>query len=662
MCGITGFLNLDGRPADRYALQRMIRTLDHRGPDDTGMYVDGAIALAHNRLSIIDIGGGHQPMAAGDLWITFNGEIFNFVELRHILRQKGHILSTQSDTEVILHLYQEYGPDCVSLMNGQWAFAIWDARRRRLFLSRDRMGVRPLFYSLAGNTFTFGSEVKSVLAYPGTPRELDLEALQQVFTFWFTLAPRTIFKNVVELAPGCSLMVEDGALRLNRYWRLDYSGNGNGCGASAKDELRYQEELGALLLDSTRLRVRADVPVGTYLSGGLDSSIITALTAKVLGTPLNTFSLAFEDSGFDESEYQQEVAANLKTNHRMIRCSASDIARVFPDVIWHVERPILRTAPAPLFLLSRLVQESGLKVVLTGEGSDEFLGGYDIYKEAKIREFCNAQNGSSRRPLLFKRLYPYLHHLQKQPPAYLHAFFNCGPEDAADPFFSHLPRWRLTARTQAFFAGPIREPLKNHDAYGDLREMLPEGFSRWKTLSRAEYLEAAFFLPGYLLSSQGDRVAMAHAVECRYPFLDYRIAELATHIPQPLKMKVLDEKYLLKKVFGGLVPESVKNRSKQPYRAPDATSFFDPLTGKCRQAYVEELLSPQQIRDYGVFDAVAVQKLVVKAKAGRALGFLENAALVGILSTQIVIDQFISHFEEKLSYAIGRAGDTYVCH
>ncbi len=638
--------------------------LDYRGPDGTGTYTDGSVGLAHNRLSIIDIAGGHQPMQCdeGALWITFNGEIFNFIELRDELIKKGHRFSTRSDTEVILRLYQEYGPDCVQHMNGQWAFAIWDTKKRRMFLSRDRVGVRPLFYTTAGRSFIFGSELKAVLAHPSVDRDIDVRALGQVFTFWFPLAPRTVFKNILELPPGHSLIIEDGVVSLRRYWQLDFTPADAARLDSPKDETMYENELCDLLLDATRIRLRADVPVGAYLSGGLDSSIITALAQKFVGSSLCTFSVAFEDPTLDESSYQQEVVRSLDTKHQTIRCSSTDIGEVFPDVVWHSERPTLRTAPAPLFLLSKLVRDNGFKVVLTGEGADEFLGGYDIYKEAKIRAFVAAQMDSKRRPLLLKRLYPYLQGIQKQSPAYLQAFFRATPEDVASPFFSHVPRWELTARTQVFFSPLVREELQKRDRYADLQELLPDGFSKWGTFSRAQYLESAFLLPNYLLSSQGDRVAMAHSVEGRYPFLDHRIVQLSSKLPPQLKMKVLNEKYLLRQVFGDMVPASVRNRPKQPYRAPDAISFFDSATGKARHAYVEELLSSDCIRAHGIFDPEPVQKLVAKARAGRASSFVDNAALVGILSTQLLIDQFVVHYEERSSHAAHRAGSAPVCN
>ena len=664
MCGIAGFVNFDNRPADRSLLSRMIRTLHYRGPDGTGSYIDGPVALAHNRLSIIDLAGGKQPMgASGDsLWITFNGEIFNYVELREDLIKKGHQFATRSDTEVILHLYQEYGSDCVRHMNGQWAFAIWDAKSQQLFLSRDRIGVRPLFYTVAGQSFIFGSELKAVFAHPAVDRKLNIASLGQVFTYWFPLAPSTPFEGVEELPPGHSMTVEHGRVKIERYWQLDFSGSDTARIDAPRAQEKYEADFYDLLVDATRIRLRADVPVGAYLSGGLDSSVTTALAQHFVGSNLCTFSVAFEDPTLDESAYQQDVVRSLETKHQTIRCSADDIGAVFPDVIWHSERPLLRTAPAPLFLLSRLVRDSGFKVVLTGEGSDEFLGGYDIYKEAKIRAFWAAQPDSIRRPLLLKRLYPYLNGMQKQSPAYLQAFFHASSDDVKSPLFSHIPRWELTKKSEVFFAGAVREKLQGSRDFADIEKLLPAGFSTWRKFSQAQYLESAFLLPAYLLSSQGDRVAMAHSVEGRYPFLDYRLVEFAARLPVRLKMKVLNEKYILKKVFGDLVPPSVRNRPKQPYRAPDAVSFFDPATGRARHDYVDDLLSADCLRSGDIFDPVAVQKLVMKAKAGRASSFLDNAALVGILSTQLLVHQFINHFDERISHAADPAGSTTVCN
>lgn len=645
MCGIAGIVKQSGVRAERPLLEHMIGMVNHRGPDAAGFHLSGAVGLAHARLSIIDVGGGHQPMHNEDktVWITFNGEIFNYVELREDLIKKGHKFQTQSDTEVIVHLYEEKGEDCVQYLNGQWAFAIWDSRNERLFLSRDRVGVRPLFYAKTAEGFVFGSEIKSLLVVPSVPRAIDLEALDELFTFWVTLPPRTIFTGVSELPPGHSLVFHHGDVRIQSYWMLDYNPS-----SGPKTEEEAREGLLDLLLDATRIRLRSDVPVGAYLSGGLDSTVIAALVKKLGTTHLRTFSVAFEDKEFDESSFQNEASAFLKTDHQGVLCAAQDIGRVFPDVIWHAEKPVLRTAPAPLFLLSKLVRDQGYKVVLTGEGSDEMLGGYDIFKEAKIRRFWAEYPESKVRPILLRRLYPYMKNLQSQPDAYLRAFFHVRKDDLESPFFSHLPRWDMTSRLKVFFSRETRERVKNSNAMGSIEGQLPSRYRQWDSFSQSQYLEAAYLLPGYILSSQGDRMAMAHSVEGRYPFLDYRVVEFASRLSPKLKMKVLNEKYLLKAAVGNLIPAAIRNRHKQPYRAPDSQSFFvEGKSGKLFE-YVEELLAPRAVSGAGVFDSGTVEKLLAKARQGQVIGVKDNMAFVGILSTQLVVDQFIKNFPRSV--------------
>lgn len=642
MCGIAGIINPHGTPADPGLLRSMIARLRHRGPDESEVYAREHIGLAHARLSIIDLTSGRQPMHndTGTISIVFNGEIFNYLELRKTLIDKGYRFRTQSDTEVILHLYEDKGEACVDDLNGQWAFAIWDAKKQSLFLSRDRLGIAPLFYTEVDGAFIFASEIKAIFADARVARRVDLNGLNQLFTFWVNLPPRTFFENIRELPPGHSLVVRGGERRLTRYWRLRYA-EGEKI-PTPKDENDYAERLLDLLVDATRIRLRADVPVGGYLSGGLDSSVIAAIVRNYTETPLTTFSVTFSEPEFDESAHQREVARALATEHREVPCSYQDIGRVFPKVIWHAEKPILRTAPGPLFILSGLVRDSGYKVVLTGEGSDEIFGGYDIFKEAKIRGFWSRRPESKLRPLLLKRLYPYLPNLQAQSPDYLKAFFHIADSDRSSRLFSHLPRWELTSKLKMFFSHEVAARLAADNPYADLEAELPKEYDGWDAFNRAQYLEAQYLLPGYLLSSQADRVAMAHSVEGRYPFLDHRVVEFANALPPRLKMKALKEKYILKRAAGGIVPETIRRRPKQPYRAPEARSFFD----KGAQEYVEEALAPERVRRHGVFQPAAVGRLVDKVRRGQAIGIKDNMALVGVLSTQLVLDQFIDHFGE----------------
>ncbi|MCB1488537.1 MAG: asparagine synthase (glutamine-hydrolyzing) [Bauldia sp.] len=639
MCGIAGYFgNLQTQEPPELMLRRMVGAIRYRGPDESGVHVEPGVGLGHARLSIIDLASGQQPMASdeGDVVVTFNGEIFNFVELRNELIARGHRFRTDSDTEVIIRAYQEMGPDCVTAFNGDFAFALWDRRARRFMLARDRMGVRPLFYAWRGGCLYFASEAKALFEVPQIRPEIDPVAIDQTFTFWFPLAPRTAFKGVCTLPPAHVLVATPNEIAVRPYWRLDYPDAGEAGELDNRPETEIAEELRSLLTDATRIRLRSDVPVGAYLSGGLDSSIIAATVHRIVPDRLRTFSVTFESPEFDESAFQFEMVRALGTDHMAVPCRGSDIGRMFPEVIRHTEQPIVRTAPAPLFALSKLVHDNGFKVVLTGEGADEVFAGYDIFKEAKLRRFCAAQPKSQWRPLLFQRLYPYLPALKGQSQSYRNAFFGAGLDAVDDPLFSHLPRFQSTAGAKAFFSAELREELHGYDALDDMRAHLPADFQRWHPLSQAQYLETAYLLPGYILSAQGDRVAMAHAVEGRFPFLDHRLVEFAARIPPRLKIRGLREKHILREAMAGVLPPSIGDRVKQPYRAPDSPSFL----GEDAPAYVGRHLAPQAIADAGFFAPRAVEKLVAKGRGKGSLGFRDNTALVGILSTQLLHHAF----------------------
>jgi asparagine synthase (glutamine-hydrolysing) len=646
MCGITGIVNLTRfEPILEAHLRQMLAMIRHRGPDQFGIYLDDQVGLANARLSIIDLEGGQQPIANEDetLWIVFNGEIFNYVELRLRLEARGHHFATHTDTEVILHLYEEHGPACLAQLNGQFAFAIWDTQAQALFLARDRLGIRPLFYTLAKGALIFGSEIKAILADPRVRAEIDPVALSQVFTYWSALAPRTIFRDILELPPGHYLLACRGAVTIARYWQLSFPEAGGECQTPPGKRVvgDYLDEFRSLLVDATQIRLRADVPVGAYLSGGLDSSTIAAIVRGYTRNHLDTFSIAFDDPGFDESLYQQKMADHLGTRHHVVRATYADIGRVFPEVIWHTETPILRTAPAPMFLLSRLVRQNNFKVVLTGEGADEFLAGYDIFKEAKVRRFWARRPESRLRPLLLTQLYPDIADLAGSGRACLNSFFGQGLTDLEADDYSHAIRWRNTRRTQRFFADEVQQAVARA---GDLEVpaiSYPPDFHRWGHLQQAQYLEITTFLSPYLLSSQGDRVGMAHAVEGRFPFLDYRLIEFCNQLPAHLKLRGLDEKYLLKQAALAWLPAAIWRRPKRPYRAPIHRSFFHAAT----PGYVRGLLSPGTVAAFGLFKPAAVSQLVRKIEEGKRLSETDDMALAGIVSSQLVYMQFVSDFQ-----------------
>jgi asparagine synthase (glutamine-hydrolysing) len=641
MCGIAGMFDRSGRTAViERDLRQMLGMLRHRGPDEFGILLDHEAGLGNTRLSIIDLSGGSQPIANEDetLWIVFNGEIFNYLELRADLETRGHSFRTSSDTEVILHLFEEYGPGCLDKMNGQFAIAIWDRERRRLFLARDRLGVRPLFYTEPKfGPLIFASEIKAIFSDARVTRELDPDRVDEVFRFWGALPSHTVFRGISELPPGHFLVADQDSIRLERYWAPQFPENGDAAPGKKFSFAEAVEEFRELLISACQIRLRADVPVGAYLSGGLDSSTIAAVIKRFTTNKLVTFSIAFADEKFDESQFQLKMAEHLGTTHHVVRATHEDIGRVFPEVIWHTETPLMRTGPAPMFLLSQLVRENRFKVVLTGEGADEFLGGYDIFKENKVRRFWAAQPESKRRPLLFQRLYPDIGGLRTSPEM-LSSFFGEGLQEVNSPWYSHAIRWRNNRRTCRFFREGLVSTLEDK-LMGDLGASLPTGYKHWDPLARAQYLELNVLLSQYLLSSQGDRMGMAHSVEGRFPFLDVRLVEYCNRLPSRFKLRGLREKHLLKEAAQPWLPEIIRERPKRPYRTPIHRSFFS----KQSPEYVRDLLAPASVAECGLFKPAAVEALTKKIEGGGALGETDDMALAGILSSQLCHELFIKN-------------------
>ena len=646
MCGICGIYNLKKKKKiDMNLLKQMTYILRHRGPDEFGFYKDDKIGLGHSRLSIIDLSGGKQPIYNEDktIWIIFNGEIFNYLELREELVKKGHQFYTHTDTEVIIHLYEEKGLDFIQELNGQFAFAIWNKEKVQLILARDRVGIRPLFYTYIDDTLLFASEIKSIFVDKKIIRQLDPIGLEQLFTFWATIPPRTTFKEIKELPAGHFLIVKDGTIETKKYWQLKFPLADTNNKVHSEDY--YSERLFELLKDSSRLRLRADVPVAAYLSGGIDSSFICALVKKFFNNRLQTFSVAFADKDYDEGNYQAQMAQFLGTEHKNVQCSYADIGKIMPDVIWHAEKPLIRTAPAPLFLLSKLVRQSKIKVVLTGEGADEILAGYDLFREAKIRRFWAKNPDSKLRPLLMRKLYSYVPNWPKTTSAFLEGFYRKHLLDTHLAYYSHLPRWDITSKITLLFSDVMKGELIEYKSIPELEDTLPGDFKRWDSLSQAQYIEINTLLSGNLLSSQGDRMMMANSVEGRFPFLDYRVIEFCAQLPADLKLKILKEKYLLKKIAGPYLPVNICQRIKQAYRAPDSASFLN--SGKLD--YIDDLLSADNIKQTGYFNPIAVAQLMKKCRSMESslVSAKDNMAVVSVVTTLLVDKLFIRDFDSR---------------
>ncbi|HET6771848.1 MAG TPA: asparagine synthase (glutamine-hydrolyzing) [Acidimicrobiales bacterium] len=631
MCGIAGMLvGSDEPPADLDRLRAMLAAIAHRGPDGHGLFRDERVVLGHVRLSIVDLAGGFQPLTGEDrsVWLSFNGEIFNHVELRRELEALGHRFATAGDSEVIVHCYEQYGERAWSMLNGQFAFALWDRRAGALWLVRDRLGILPLHWARAGRQVVFASEAKALFAGGLVDPALDPAGLAQVFTRWSAMAPSTVFAGVRAVRPGSALRVDARDLGVTKtaWWQPDMAVDPRAAGLSPE---AAAGELGVRLADAVRLRLRADVPVGAYLSGGLDSSVIGSLARQVDAGPLETFAVRFRDPAFDETVEQRRMAALLGTDHHEIVCGPDEIARSLADVVWHCESPLLRTAPVPLYLLSGLVRDAGMKVVLTGEGADELLAGYSIFKEDRVRRFWARRPDSAVRPALFSRLHPEVQAGGARASGMWARFFGRRLADTDLPFYAHLTRWHNTAWTLRMLHPDLRGPAGDDEA---LLAAMPPGWASWDPLARAQWVEIATFMSSYLLSCQGDRVAMAHGVEVRYPFLDPAVVDFCAGLPPDHKLAGLRDKVALRRLASRTLPPEIWRRPKQPYRAPMTSALFGPG----EPGYVSYLMSDAVIDDLGLLDPRAARLLRDRARAreGHLPGEREEMALVGALTLQ----------------------------
>lgn len=647
MCGIAGKINFsyDAEPLSIDSLKNMVSALKHRGPDEFGYYRDRNAGLVHARLSIVDITSGQQPMTneQNTLWIVFNGEIFNYLELRKILENHDHKFKTKSDTEVIIHAYEQWGLECFTKFNGQWAIAIWDNKNKQLILSRDHVGILPLYIKEENNKIWFASEVKAIFTDPEVKREINIISLQQIFTFWTTVTPSTIFSGIYEIKPGTTVVYSiEGKRHEYKHWQLSFTDD-----KELKNKFSFKDsvkEFEHRLLEATKLRMlRADVPVGSYLSGGLDSSVVAWLGRQTKSGTFQTFSIRFEDQQFDETKYQKMLVSALNSTHEEILVKKQDIRQVFQDVIYHTEKPILRAAPAPLFILSKLVQDSGFKAVITGEGADEFLLGYDIFRLTKIRQFMANQPESKIRPLLLLRLYPYLSDSLFKVKGVSFEFWKKNFTELNRIDYSHILRWETTSKLANFFSDSIQSQLHN-DVIKFIQDILPENFFNLDPVIRAQFLEIIILFSGYIISSQGDRMLMSHSVEGRFPFLDIDVINFLNKLPIDHKLVGLNEKIILKNIARGKIPDEIIKRKKQPYRAPDAASF---LLGD-HEDYVTEMLSEKNLKNFGIFDPKKVSLLYNKCLSkfsknpdGSQISNVENMSFIGILSTQLLYKQFI---------------------
>lgn len=640
MCGICGIVLSKGSPdlVER-ALRRMVSAMSHRGPDDASILLDGRVGLGHVRLSIIDPVGGSQPMTCpgSASWITYNGELFNYRELKAQLEAVGHRFATDSDTEVVLQEWDRDGADGLARMNGQWAFGVWNRNRGDLALVRDPLGIRPLFYATGDGLFLFASEIKALLATGLVSAELDPFGIAQAFAYWAPHPPRTAFEAVRQLPPGSILRVDPDAVAgtPERYWRPDPGA----IGAPPSSAAEAREQLVALLDDASRLRYeRADTPVGVLVSGGLDSSVTTTLVRRHSQGGLRAFSVGFPGSDLDESAHQDRFVAELGIEHDHLPVSPVDIADHFPAAVFCAEQPILRTAPVPMLLLAQHIARASYKVVVTGEGADELFAGYDVFREVALRRRLADGASDAEVASLLRELYPWESRSVFRNPQVARSILE--RDDPDHPLASHLRRWRgVNAITP--FAGP-RLAEHGFPAMLEAAESeLSDRVAAWSDLQRATVLEMTYLLPDYLLSAQSDRMLMASSVEGRFPFLDPRVATFALSIPDELKLDGFQEKAILRRAFSSRLPAWVTARRKQPYQAPGTRALAS-------AQWLHDLLDERAVRESDLFKRRAVRSLIAKMSSAQSVSTADSHRLVGIASTMLLCRRFAPGRESGL--------------
>ena len=608
MCGICGVVLLDqGRSVDREVLSRMNATLRHRGPDDEGLYVDGGVGLGHRRLSIIDLQTGHQPMANEDetVWIVFNGEIYNCLDLRDELESLGHKFATRSDTEVIVHAYEQFGESSVNRLNGIFAFAIWDSANKRLFMARDRAGIKPLYYAETNGAFLFGSELKAILTYPGVARDIDLVALNQYLTFEYVPTPRTIFEAVKKLGPGHSLTLENGRISVNQYWdtRLARSEE-RGIASTFEQAARLRETL----TEVVRKELISDVPVGVLLSGGIDSSAVAALMARLYPGVVQSFSVAFDDRSFDESTHARLVARHVGTDHHEITLTPKMMLDLIPHCADFLDEPLGDSSIIPTYLLSKFTRQH-VKVALGGDGGDELFAGYSTLQAHRLSDWYHRLAPG----IIGRRLVPWL--VNRFPVSFNNISFDfklrrfVAGQGSLPVIRHHIWMGSFTTDQRCQLLGPLARGLEG--AADELAVYHAKGSGAQECLNQILYCDMKLYLEGDILPKV-DRASMANALEVRVPLLNQTLMEHVEAIPVDLKLHRLTTKYILRKAVEDLLPASILQRGKKGFNMPVAKWLTGPL-----RPLAEDMLSEDRLRREGLFEPRYVRSLMDDHLAGR---------------------------------------------
>ena len=608
MCGIAGIVSADGLAAeDRDRAIAMRDIIRHRGPDDAGLFVDDRAALAHRRLSIVDLATGHQPLAneRDDVWVVFNGEIYNHARLRPELESAGHRYKTRCDTETIIHAYEQWGDGCVDRFRGMFAFAIWDTARRRLLLARDRLGIKPLYWARAGSRLLFGSEIKSILASGFVRAEANDAALPELLGTRYLSGTETLFKGIHRLLPGHTLAFENGNVVIRQYW--DVPSGQRDPDVDRMSDADAVDRFRALLEDAVRSRLMSDVPLGMFLSGGLDSSAIAALMAKMIDRPLQTFSVAFKERSFSELDYARQVSNAIRADAHEVVIDDKDFFGALPKLIWHEDEPIAHPSSVPLYFVSELASKH-VKVVLTGEGSDELLAGYGKYPRALVnwraasayRAVPDALRGwiaSSLVPQLPGRL-----------ARYAKRSFLTVPRTPEAMFFDNFAAIGLH-RQSLLLSAPIAAGATPERAYGPSRMYFDRPNGHSTMLDRLLYADLKTYLVELLMKQ--DQMSMAASIESRVPFLDHPLVEFAAALPPRMKLRGFTTKWILRYAVRTILPESILTRKKMGFPVPFALWMKGPW-----QSVARDVLLDRRTRERGIIEPHGVEQLIASHAAG----------------------------------------------
>jgi asparagine synthase (glutamine-hydrolysing) len=609
MCGINGiaFSSRSGRTVSRAQLEAMRDVVRHRGPDDEGLFIDRNLGLGHRRLSIVDVAAGHQPMTNEDesLHITYNGEIYNHADFREWLESRGHVYKTHCDTETILHLYEEYGIDCVEYLRGMFAFAIWDQRKQELFIARDRLGVKPLYYFHADDgSLYFGSEIKTIFAAGALKPELNYAALPDYLANHAPSGETTLFHGVKRLLPGHTLVWRDGKIDINRYWDVSF--------VKAKDEgysdNDYIEQWGDLFRTSVKLRLMADVPLGMFLSGGIDSSAIAAMMSTMVDEPIKTFSVAFREREANELEYARLVAEKYKTDHHEVVVSPEQFFGALPNLIWHEDEPLAHPSSVALYFVSHLAAQN-VKVVLTGEGSDELLAGYARYwKTLKNLSWGNRYH--SLTPGLIKngvrKQLSALPDGSRVKQKLLRTFLTLKP-DIESLYLDNFAVFSRQTQPQ-LLTGEARERAGDLNPYRVIDELM-DRTDATSLLDRLLYSDIKTYLHELLMKQ--DQMSMATSLESRVPFLDHKLVEFTASLPERLKLRGWTTKYILRQSMKGVLPDAILTRPKMGFPVPIGAWFRGPYS-----YLLDEFVLGSRALDRGIFEPDYVKDLVQRHRTG----------------------------------------------